>query len=301
MIIADYHTHTAFSDDSEATPRAMADQAVALGLKMLCITDHMDYLYPKKYAPTSFVFDPDIYFTELTALKEIYKDRLELLIGIELGLRNEPGTREACVEYYRKLCADYPFDFVIGSTHVLNGLDPYYPEYWETHSREAGMHAYFASILENTGTYDMFQIYGHLDYLVRYLPKESSENAFPSATQPASAFVPLDTGDRICGKDYCFSDYKELIAEILKKLIASGRGIELNTSGYKYGLPYAHPRTQILKLYRELHGEIITIGSDAHTPNHMAYDFLRAKDLLSSLGFSYYTIYRGRKAVFLPL
>lgn len=282
MILADYHTHTAFSDDSESTPESMAKRAVALGLKTLCITDHMDYLYPEKYAPTRFVFDADKYFAKLTALKETYEDRLELCIGVELGLRNEPALKEACADYYRKLCAHYPFDFIIGSTHVLEDLDPYYPEYWETHSKSQGMRAYYESILENIGIYDMFQVYGHLDYLVRYLPQEF---------------------DNWCRQtDYCFSDYEELISEILKKLIASGRGIEVNTSGtQKYGLPFAHPHPKVLKLYKNLGGEIITIGSDAHHPKYMAGGFASTRELLLSLGFSYYTVYRKREPVFLPL
>lgn len=291
MITADYHTHTAFSDDSTASPEAMAERAVALGLKTLCITDHMDYLFPEKYAPVTFVFDPDAYFAKLSALKEAYKNRLDIRIGIELGLRNEPDVRPACVDYYQKLAADYPFDFLIGSTHVLEGLDPYYPEYWETHGRREGMRAYFESILENIGHYEMFQVYGHLDYLVRYLPEEGNRAGDAGSS----------TGNATDTRDYRFAEYAELVEEILKKLIAGGRGIEINTAGYKYGLPFAHPRAEVLKLYRALGGEIITVGSDAHAPEHIAYDFSRAAELLSLLGYRYYTVYRGRKPVFLPL
>ena len=291
MITADYHTHTKFSDDSDASLTAMAERAVALGLKTLCVTDHMDYLFPKRYAPETFVFDPEEYFAALSSQKEAYKDRLEIRIGIELGLRNEPDVCAACVDYYKKLTANYPFDFVIGSTHVLEELDPYYPEYWETHGAKEGMRAYFEAILENIGNYNMFDVYGHLDYLVRYLPEKTKNDVGKESTGKNTKNL----------RDYCFADYAEVIDAILKKLIASGRGIELNTSGYKYGLPFAHPRMEVLKRYRELGGEILTIGSDAHMPEHMAYDFARAQELLSSLGFRYYTVYRGRKAVFLPL
>lgn len=282
MITADYHTHTAFSDDSEASPEAMAECAVALGLKTLCITDHMDYLFPEKYAPETFVFDPDAYFRQLASLREAYRGRLEIRIGVELGLRSEPEVLAACREYYKKLAADYPFDFVIGSVHVLEHTDPYHPEYWETHSAAEGMQRYFEAVLECMKAYDMFQVCGHPDYLVRYLPQAAGNG-----------------GQAL--RDYCFADYKELIGEILKKLIESGRGIEVNTAGYKYGLPFPHPRTEILKLYRQLGGRILTVGSDAHTPEHMAYDFARARELLCSLGFRYYTVYRGQKPVFLPL
>ncbi len=293
MITADYHTHTGFSDDSDAAPAAMAERAIALGLKSLCITDHMDYLFPAQYAPITFVFDPDAYFAELFRLKETYKDRLEIRIGIELGLRNEADVRATCVDYYKKLAADYPFDFLIGSTHVLEGLDPYHPEYWETHGAKEGMRSYFEAILENVDAYDMFDVYGHLDYLVRYVPQDA-----PGTNHGGEKNNEKNAQNT---RDYCFADYAELLEAILKKLISSGRGIEVNTSGYKYGLPFAHPRAEVLKLYRKLGGEILTVGSDAHTPEHMAYDFARAQEMLCSLGFRYYTVYRGRKAVFLPL
>ncbi len=276
MITADFHTHTAFSDDSDATVETMTKQAILQGLKILCITDHMDYLYPAQYAPNTFVFDPDAYFAKLTKIKEDDKGQLEILIGIELGLRNEAVISDQCRTYYKRLCKQYPFDFIIGSTHILENIDPYYPEFWEDHGIKEGMRIYFESILENTKKYDMFQVYGHLDYPVRYLPKGMD-------------------------KDYCFEDCRELIEEILKKLIESGRGLEVNTAGYKYGLPFAHPRPEVLALYRALGGEILTIGSDAHAPEHIAYDFAKIRELLCSLGFKYYTVYRGRKAEFLTL
>lgn len=310
MITADYHTHTAFSDDSDAAPEAMAGRAVSLGLKTLCITDHMDYLYPKRYVPETFVFDPDAYFEKLLALRDAYRGRLEIRIGVELGLRNEPGICAACVDYYRELAGKYPFDFVIGSTHILEELDPYYPEYWETHGAGEGMRAYFSSILDNIDSYDMFQVYGHLDYLVRYLPVEMGKTAGQAGEQanPVSGFD--GTASHACAststrekteKNYRVMDYIDLLEPILKKLIHGGRGIELNTAGYKYGLPFAHPHAEVLKLYRQLGGEILTIGSDAHAPKHLAYDFGRAGELLTGLGFRYYTVYRERKPVFLPL
>lgn len=313
MITADYHTHTAFSDDSDAAPETMAARAVATGLKTLCITDHMDYLYPKRYAPETFVFDPDAYFAKLLPLRDAYRGRLEIRIGVELGLRNEPGIRTACADYYKELAGKYPFDFLIGSTHILEEMDPYYPEYWETHRAEEGMQAYFKAILDNIDSYDMFQVYGHLDYLVRYLPQGAhgqmsgqGDNAgmgnATHETGDAASHDPVSSGSgTMSGRNYRAADYIDLLEPILKKLIHSGRGIELNTAGYKYGLPFAHPHMEVLKLYKQLGGEILTIGSDAHAPEHIAYDFARAGALLTELGFRYYTLYRGRQPVFLPL
>lgn len=274
MILADCHNHTSFSSDSIAPMESMIERAVSLGLKTICITDHMDYLFPKQY-DMSFVFDVDAYFDKLDECRMRYGNTIEILSGIELGLRNEPDIRPLCVDYYHELAGKYPFDQLIGSTHILEYIDPYYPEYWHTHSETEGLRAYFESILENIRHYDMFQVYGHLDYLVRYLPGKT--------------------------KDYPYSDYLDIIDEAFRLLIAEGRGIELNTAGYKYGLAYAHPRPELLVRYKELGGELLTIGSDGHAPEQLAYDFARARELLLSLGYRYYTVYRKCKPEFQPL
>lgn len=274
MITADFHTHTSFSGDSHSFMESMIEQAIQLGLSSICITDHMDYLYPPQYK-SRFTFDAEEYFSALSRQKEHYQKRIELLYGVELGLRNEPEVREECMAYYEKLIGKYPFDFVIGSTHVLKNLDPYFPEYWAAQKPFDAIMAYFEAILDNLENYPMFQVYGHLDYVIRYMPGDVH--------------------------DYCYQDYQEVIDEILKRLIQQGRGIELNTAGYKYGLSFAHPRPEILKRYKELGGEILTIGSDAHEPRHLAYDFQKAREVLISLGYRYYTIYRGRKPSFIAL
>ena len=88
---------------------------------------------------------------------------------------------------------------------------------------------------------------------------------------------------------------------ILKYLIEHGKGIELNTSGLKYGLPFAHPHSDILKRYRELGGEIITVGADGHKPEHIAYDFDKVSGILKDCGFKYYTEFSERKPHFKQL
>ena len=93
----------------------------------------------------------------------------------------------------------------------------------------------------------------------------------------------------------------ELFDEIFRTAIEKGIGIEINTSGLKYGLGFAHPHPELLKRYRELGGELLTIGSDAHQPEHIAYDFQTLPPLLKACGFSYYTLFRDRKPVFLPI
>ena len=122
-------------------------------------------------------------------------------------------------------------------------------------------------------TFDNYSIYGHLDYAVRYCP--SGESAFR------------------------FSDYADVFEAILKTIIEHGKGIEINTGSLYKNMTYAHPHPSILKLYKELGGEIITVGSDAHIPKYIGYDFeTYARDILTETGFQYYCTYNHMKPVF---
>lgn len=109
MIQADMHMHTWFSTDSEACPRDMADEAVRKGLKTICFTDHFDK--DDLEWGEEGIFDVDAYFVEMQKLQEEYAGKLNIRIGIELGLRTY------LKDYYEELTKKYPFDFVIGSVH----------------------------------------------------------------------------------------------------------------------------------------------------------------------------------------
>ena len=89
--------------------------------------------------------------------------------------------------------------------------------------------------------------------------------------------------------------------EILKTLVSMGKGIELNTAGLKYGLGWAHPHPEVLKRYRELGGEIITVGADAHAPEHVGFAFEKVPQILKDAGFIYYTVFRKRKPEFIKI
>lgn len=265
MITADFHVHSDFSADGKARMEDMIKQAIKSGLKTICFTDHMDYDYPKIYG-VSFEFDPVEYIKAIESLKEKYRPQIEILTGVELGL--QPQVTDSM----SALINSYPFDFVIGSVHVVDQIDPFYPHYWEDITEAEGIYKCFKAIKECCELYHGFNVCGHIDYIVRYAPSA-----------------------KIKYKGYSYSDYADITDEILKTLLKYQKGIELNTAGYKYGLGHPHPRTEILRRYKELGGEIITIGSDAHKPEHLCYDFDRAEALLKELGYRYYTIFREGK------
>ena len=132
MIKSDCHMHTCFSADSEATVTSMLDAAVEKGLEGVCITDHMDLDFPETpdFPANAFQFDLDEYFGQLNRLKEQYKGKLDLRIGVEIGLQKHLG------EAYHRLTEAYPFDFVIGSVHLVGGQDPYYRKIFEGRTDE---------------------------------------------------------------------------------------------------------------------------------------------------------------------
>lgn len=263
----DTHMHTSFSGDSDASPESMAEAAARLGLGGICITDHCDIDYPDQ--PDLFLLDFGAYDSGIRHLQKKYADRLPIQYGIELGL--QPHLAQTHHEILEK----YDFDFVIGSSHVVHGADPYYPSYYEGRTEQEAYLEYFNSILENVTAFDEFDVYGHIDYVVRYGP-DRNEN-------------------------YSYEKYKEVIDEILKVLISRGKGIEINTGGFRYGLGHPNPTEDILKRYRELGGEIITIGADAHKPEDIAYDFSKVTGILKDCGFRYFTVFRERKPEFFRL
>ncbi|HKL79388.1 MAG TPA: histidinol-phosphatase HisJ family protein [Mobilitalea sp.] len=288
MIIADYHVHSNFSSDGKASMEQMVERALELGLKKLCFTDHMDYDYPA-VSEYNFEFNMESYQLKLSELKDKYLGKLEILTGVELGL--QPHLVDRLVS----LTERYPLDFIIGSSHVVDHYDPYFPEYWVGKTEEEGIYRYFQSIIENCKAFQGFHVYGHLDYIVRYTPsmKALKMSKQMNSILPITANGELSTplSNQATYTSYSYPQFADILDEVLKTILSFGKGIEVNTAGFKYGLGHPHPKAELLKRYRELGGELITIGSDAHMPEHLCYDFDHISDLLLNLGFRYYTTF----------
>ncbi len=268
IVADDCHMHTCFSTDSDASVRSMLDGAVKKRLRSVCITDHMDVDFPadEELGEHPFLFDLDEYFRTLTALREEYADRLKIRIGIEIGLQKHLGNT------YREMTGRYPFDFVIGSLHLVHGMDPYYGKVFEGRSDREVYREAFEQTLECMDAVHDYDVLGHLDYVVRYGRHQAAE--------------------------YSYREFADVIDEILRKLISSGKGLEMNTGGIKYGLGFCNPHPDVLKRYRELGGEIVTTGADAHRPEHVAYAFDQAADILRECGFRHYAVFEKRSPVF---
>ena len=268
---ADFHIHTHHSGDSDAPMDMVIESAIRKNISAICITEHMDMDYPyyPEMEPDQFTLDTASYYEEFKIMKEKYHDRIKLCFGVELGM--QPHLVKINSEYISK----WPFDFVIGSNHIAHRKDPYYPSFYENRSVEEAYTDFFESTLENVKAFDDFDVLGHLDYIVRYAPGGESS--------------------------YHFSEYKEVTDEILINLIKKGKGLDVNSkalysSDHRFKNP--NPCVDALKRYKELGGEIITLGSDAHKPEDIAGEFTLLIDILYSCGYRSYCTFEKRKPIF---
>ncbi len=156
-IKADYHVHTSFSGDSDAPMEEVIRRAVSLGLTHICITEHFDPDYVYASGETGlYDLNTDSYLYELLKLREKYKDQIRVGFGVELGL--QPHLKRQLAVYSKS----YDFDFIIGSSHLCNRKDPYYPDFYEERSEEEAHREYFESVLECIRSLPYFDVYGHL-------------------------------------------------------------------------------------------------------------------------------------------
>lgn len=269
MIRSDFHTHSDFSGDSKSPMQDMIQEAIRKGLQRICFTEHNDpdfvYIIPEETG--MFELDTDSYMKEALLYSQNFASSITVLRGVELGIQEH--LYESLTDYINK----YPFDFVIGSSHLCDRMDPYDKTFFQNKTSKEAFRAYFESIDRNIRVFDKFDVYGHLDYVVRYAP---------------------DTN-----QNYFFKDYRDIFESIFKQLVYKGKGIEINSGGYRRGLGVPNPTPEIVRFYKECGGEIITIGSDAHAPQDLTYHFDLIENILKDAGFQYYTVFEKRKPIFL--
>lgn len=270
-MISDMHVHSWYSSDSQAPAEDQIRRALGLGMSHIAITDHQDYDFPPGHLNylLSDTGDTEGYLAGIGRLKEKYAGRIEVLLGLELGL--QPHLGEMLDRYVRS----YPFDFIIGSTHCFGGRDTEDPSLYEDRSEEDACRDYFVTELENLRSTDAYDVAGHLDFILRDLPTRN--------------------------RNFSYEKYADVLDEILRTLIAKGKGLECNSKSLYIGMGQPGPDTSILRRYREMGGEILTFGSDAHRSDRIGMAFDRAAAIAKNCGFHYYCVFRERKPVFFPL
>ncbi len=265
-IITDHHVHSEFSGDCNTPIDDVVKRAIKLGLKEVMFTDHQDFDYPSN--EICFELNIEEYVEKIKKLREKYKE-IDILMGIEIGY--QPNLNDKI----NNLLNSHPFDFVICSIHAWNGIELDTGDLFKGKTQEEGYREYFENLKYCVENFDNCDVYGHLDFIVRY---GNFEN-----------------------KTLRYEDYKDIIDEILKIIINNGKGIEVNTSGLRYNLNTMHPNKDILKRYLELGGRIITIGSDAHFAEDLCSDFDKAIKELKEIGFKEITTFKNRKPSFIKI
>ncbi|WP_085993481.1 histidinol-phosphatase HisJ family protein [Oceanobacillus senegalensis] len=259
----DYHIHSDFSADCDTTMEKTIEKAIEMGLEEICFTEHIDYEYPDK--DWVFEFDLKQYDKKVKAMQKEYEGQISIKKGVEIGVQPYLLPR------YNQLMKEESFDFVICSMHSTEKKDLHSGNFFEGKSVDEAYRIYYEELYDCVKHYKDFSILGHIDLVKRYTKDKSKNN------------------------------FHEIIKEIFKEIIPAGKGIELNTSGYRYGLEGGMPSADILTLYKECGGEIITIGSDSHVETTLAYKFADALELLKSIGFRYIATYDKGEAIFHPV
>lgn len=271
-MLGDYHIHSNFSGDSQEDLENIIEAALGRELVEIAITDHLDLDYPSPQI--DFTLNLKEYLKVVRELRRRYRGRIDIKIGIELGLQPHLEDSKLLEDILRREV----FDFIIASTHCAQRLDFEGDDFFRRRSKESAHKIYFEEVYENIKRFDGFSVVGHLDFIKRY-----GKNHY---------------------KDHKLIDYgkhDEIINKVLELIIQKGVGIEVNTSGFRYGLSEPTPGAYILRRYRELGGRIITIGSDAHSSEDVGEDLERAADLLKDLGYKHYCTFTNKKNNFLEL
>lgn len=270
---ADYHIHSEFSDDSRTPMEQQIEKAISLGLQEICFTDHVDYGMKKDWTeeniqwrggdgmgtlvtemdPCTNVNYPE-YFGKLLRMRKIYGDKITIRNGLEFGVQKHT------IPQYRKLLEKYGkyLDFILLSFHQVDDKEFWTGEFMEGKTQEEYNFRYYEEMLRVVSEFEDFDVLAHVDLISRYDSTDS----------------------------FSFDKIRGILTEIFKMIIQNGKGIEINTSSWHYGLTDTMPSRDILKLYRFLGGDIITIGSDAHNTEYIGDHFEDARSILKEIGFT---------------
>lgn len=270
----DYHVHIRYSDDSSYMMEDVIKDAIEKGIEEICITDHVDYgikydwdevetMVYRDGMPLANV-DYVNWEKELKSLQEKYKRQINIKMGMEFGMQVHT------IDRYQQLFHRYPFDFIILSVHQVEDQEFWTQDFQKGRTQQEYIERYYQELENLVTLYKDYSVLGHMDLIVRY-----DENGL-----------------------YPFDQIKPMIQKILNIVIKDEKGIEVNTSYHRYGLNDMTPSRDILKLYRDLGGKIITIGSDSHKKEHLGAYIQSAKDELKKLGFEYYCTYEQMKPIF---
>lgn len=258
-MLADYHMHTNYSNDSTYDMEKAVLKAISMGLDEICFTEHSDYGTMGDY-----VVNYDAYYQEYLKMKEKYRDDIVIKFGCEFGVQMHT------IINYQKDFLKYPFDFIILSNHQIDDIEFWTYKYQQGKTQRDYNRGYYQAILDVIEKFDDYSVLGHLDMIKRY----DQAGVYPD------------------------EEVRDLIESILKHVISKGKGIEVNTSCFRYGLSDLTPSRTILKWYKELGGRVLTIGSDTHEEDHVGCRIQYVKDELLKIGFDEFCTFEKMQPIY---
>ena len=261
----DCHTHTKLSHDGNYSTKEMVAAAKALGLTYYAISDHMDRDYIE-FSPNFYQLDLDALVKSVCEVKE--QEGMFVALGVECGYSK---TAE---KYYINELPKYPFDIILNSLHTLDNIDIYFPDFFDNKSQREAYNKYFEGILKSVDAPYPYDVITHLGYVIRNAP-----------------YSP---------KTIIYSEYADYLDEILKSIIKKDKCLEVNANitCERFGF---YPNMEILKRYKELGGEKLSFGSDAHRIERIGLNYDAVSEKVKSLDFKYYTVYKQRKPYFVRI
>lgn len=271
-MLADYHIHSNYSDDSKEPMQQTIEQAIKMGFDEICFTDHVDYGIKVDLGEEAdwklernivYNVDYDRYFQELADWQAVYQNRLTIKKGLEFGIQTHTAAK------FEQLFQRCDLDFVILSCHQVNDLEFWNYEFQKGKTAQEYNQRYYEEIDACVSMYKNYSVLGHLDMIQRY-----NDGIYP------------------------LENTKEIIEKILKQVIADGKGIEVNTSSFRYGLRDLMPAYAILELYYKLGGRIITIGSDCHVASDFGDHIPEVRQQLKTIGFREFCTFEKMTPIF---
>ncbi|MGM9522495.1 MAG: histidinol-phosphatase HisJ family protein [Oscillospiraceae bacterium] len=272
MFLADYHMHSfPFSPDAQNSMLQMAEASAEHGITHICITNHIENCSQSPKCPLQFppFHEWEALETAFNTAKSKMDGRIDMRLGIELG------SPHYVPEIGRKIYSMEMFDFVIGSIHNLReGEDFCYYTYPPFNEFSPTIEEYLQEYIK-LAKFGCCDVLGHIGYMQKYM---ADQNVY-----------------------FDMMEFSDLLKELFSAAIQNGIGIEVNTSSLHEKLGEFVPKLEVLKLYRELGGEVITAGSDSHSVKHAGFAIKEAYELLREAGFKYVCIFRRHEPEFIKL
>ncbi len=256
--------HSRFSEDGDDTPESMCQRAIALGIPEIGFTEHWD-VGPFESNPR--YFKPEPWYAELERLRKLFHGQLVIRAGIEIA---EPHLYP---QETREVLQRAPFDYVIGSVHFVGENFIFDNVYFRNNTADEIYGSYFAELGQMVRIADI-DIVAHFD-------------------------IPARTGIPIFG--YEPGRYEKLIRSVLKTCIERNLALDVNAGGLRKPARNLMPDPLILEWYKEMGGQRLTLGSDAHRLPEVGLYLEKAIEAIQTVGIDHITRFDHRKAQFIPI